>query len=113
MPPTTVICERPLKGEPTTHSRYGSVEVHPLAIRTVMVKSPPVREYEVRQTESGAEVAVVLDRELDRTALAAALEESLRKAGVAGPRVTVRVVDHIARHAQTGKAKRFISLPRR
>ena len=46
--------------------RYGSVEVHPLAIRTVMVKSPSVREYEVRQTESGAEVAVVLDRELDR-----------------------------------------------
>src|SRR3954464_3368170 len=43
--------------------RYGSVEVHPLAIRTVMVKSLPVREYEVRQTESGAEVAVVLDRE--------------------------------------------------
>ena len=93
--------------------RYGSVEVHPLAIRTVMVKSPPVREYEVRQTESGAEVAVVLDRELDRTALAAAIEESLRNAGVPGPRVTVRVVDHIPRHAQTGKAKRFISLPRR
>ena len=87
--------------------------MHPLAIRTVMVKSPPVREYEVRQTENGAEVAVVLDRELDRTALAAALEQSLRTAGVPGPRVTVRVVDHIPRHAQTGKAKRFISLPQR
>ena len=47
-----------------------------------MVKSPPVREYEVRQTENGAEVAVVLDRELDHMALAAALEESLRNAGV-------------------------------
>src|SRR4051794_33347848 len=93
--------------------RYGSVEVHPLAIRTVMVKSPPVREYEVRQTESGAEVAVVLDRDLDQPPLAAALEESLRKPGVPGPRVTVHVVDHIPRHAQTGKAKRFISLPRR
>ena len=92
--------------------RYGSVEVHPLAIRTVMVKTPQVREYEVRQTESGADVAVVLDRELDQTALAADLEESLGNAGVPEPRVTVRVVDHIPRHAQTGKSTRFISLPR-
>lgn len=90
--------------------RYGGVEVHPLAFRTVMVKSTAVREYQVRQTAEGAEVAVVLEGELDAMGCAAALEESLRKAGVAQPRVTVRVVDEITRHAETGKARRFISL---
>ncbi len=90
--------------------RYGSVDVHPLAFRTVLVNAPGVREYLVRQTEAGADVAVVLDRRLDRGALAASFEQSLRTAGVPEPHVTVRILDEIPRHPETGKAKRFISL---
>jgi phenylacetate-coenzyme A ligase PaaK-like adenylate-forming protein len=90
--------------------RYGDICIHPLAIRTVMVKTPSVIEYEVRQTECGIDVAVVANGALDVAALARALEESLRAAGLPSPRAHVGAVAALARHAQTGKARRFIPL---
>jgi hypothetical protein len=45
---------------------------------------------------------------LGESALAASLENSLRAAGVLNPQVTVRTVDAIERHPDTGKAPRFI-----
>jgi uncharacterized Zn finger protein (UPF0148 family) len=43
-------------------------------------------------------------------AMAAALSGSLRMAGLADPQVHVREVPDIARHPETGKARRFIPL---
>jgi phenylacetate-CoA ligase len=88
--------------------RYGNITIDPLVIRTVMVRTPAALEYQVRQTSRGIDVAVVADRQLDHAALAAALGHSLRAAGLPDPRVCVREVCDIARHAQTGKARRFI-----
>jgi phenylacetate-CoA ligase len=87
---------------------YGTVAVDPLVIRSVMVRTPAALEYQVRQTSAGIDVAVVATGKLDHAALAAALGQSLRAAGVPGPQVRVRQVPDIARHPETGKARRFI-----
>jgi phenylacetate-CoA ligase len=92
--------------------RYGDIAVDPLVIRTVMVRTPAALEYQVRQTGHGIDMAVVADGELDRPALAAALARSLRTAGLPEPRVHVHEVPDIARHPETGKARRFIPAAR-
>jgi phenylacetate-CoA ligase len=90
--------------------RYGELAIDPRVIRTVMVRTPAVIEYQVRQTERGIDVGVVLDGQLDHAALAGSLEQSLRAAGLPAPEVRVRRVGEIARHPETGKARRFIPL---
>jgi phenylacetate-CoA ligase len=90
--------------------RYGTIAVDPLVIRTVMVRAPAVLEYQARQTGGGIDVAVVASGPLDHAAVAAALARSLRTAGLPAPQVHVHQVADIARHAETGKARRFIPL---
>jgi hypothetical protein len=48
--------------------------------------------------------------DLDQAAVTAALEQSLREAGVTGPRILIRRVGALDRDAMTGKARRFIPL---
>ena len=88
--------------------RYGTTAVDPLAIRTIMVRTPAALEYQVRQTSRGIDIDVVASGPLDHAALAAALAHSLRAAGLPDPQVRVRQVPDIARHPETGKARRFI-----
>ena len=87
---------------------YGDVAVDPLVIRTVMVRTLAALEYQVRQTARGIEIAIVAEGELNPTALTVALGQSLRAAGLLNPDVRVREVAAIARHPETGKARRFI-----
>ena len=90
--------------------RSGAIAVDPLVIRTVMVRTPAALEYQARQTGRGIDLAVVASGPFDLTALAAALEQSLRAAGLPDPQVHIRQVPDIARHLETGKARRFIPL---
>jgi phenylacetate-coenzyme A ligase PaaK-like adenylate-forming protein len=89
---------------------YPSVTVHPHLIRSALVSEPAVREYQVRQTERGVDVACVADNAFDRTELAAQLEHALCQAGLAEPQVSITTVPEISRHPDTGKAKRFIPI---
>jgi len=52
---------------------------------------------------------VVTDAGLDEAALAAAIEQSLRQAGITEPHVTINRAAAIARDPRTGKVKRFIA----
>jgi phenylacetate-CoA ligase len=88
--------------------RYGRIALDPLVIRTVMVRTPAALEYQVRQTSRGIDIAVVAGGQLDDAALAASLAHSLRTAGLPDPQVHIRQVPDIARHPETGKARRFI-----
>jgi len=88
--------------------RYGDVALDPLVIRTVMVRTPAALEYQVHQTSRGIDVAVVASGRLDHAALADALGCGLRAAGLTDPQVRVRRVPDVARHPETGKARRFI-----
>ena len=89
--------------------RYGTVAIEPLIIRTVMVKTPGVVEYQVRQTDHGIDAAVVAGSALDHAALASSLRQGLQAAGLREPYVHVHEVARIARHPQTGKSRRFIA----
>jgi len=88
--------------------RYGRLEVHPHVLRSTLVAMSAVREYQVRQTERGIDVACVPDGAVASAALVARLEQGLRQAGLAEPRVCVRMVDAISRDPLTGKVRRFI-----
>ena len=89
---------------------YGTVDVHPIVIRSVMVKTPEVIDYQVRQTRCGIDVFVVtsdrshLDRLTDR------LARALVAGGLRSPEVIVHAVDQLDRHPVTGKLRRFIPL---
>jgi phenylacetate-CoA ligase len=89
--------------------RYGPVTIDPLVIRTAMVTTPGVVEYQVRQTDRGIDAAVVADGALDHTALASSLRQSLQAAGLRQPHVHLHEIAGIARHPQTGKTRRFIA----
>ena len=109
----------PAAGDPYLHAavegradetfRYGTVTIDPLVLRTAMVKTPSVTEYQVRQTDHGIDAAVVADGTLDHAALASALRQSLHAAGLREPSVHVHEVTGIARHPQTGKTRRLIA----
>ncbi len=90
--------------------RYATVSVHPFVIGAVLARAPAIREFQVRQTEAGAEVTAVADRDFDDTAVTAAVEDALRQAGVPGPQVSLRRVEALDRDRLTGKARRFIPL---
>lgn len=95
-------------------SGNGPIEIDPFVVRTVFVQAPEVAEYRVRQTAGGIDVEAVaapgLDTALDTDALAGRLAAALAGAGLDRPRVTVRRVDRLARHAETGKLARFVPL---
>ncbi len=90
--------------------RYGAIEVHPIVIDTVMMKVPSITEYQVRQTQDGVDVDVVVHSRIELTALIAAIETALREAGLVNATATVAVVDEIPGHPETGKARRFVAL---
>jgi phenylacetate-coenzyme A ligase PaaK-like adenylate-forming protein len=91
--------------------RYGEVTVHPLVIRTVMLQSPEVVEYQVRQTSKGIDVTAVADHDLDLQSLRGELASALAGAGLAHSEVSVRSAPNLERDAATGKLRRFVPLP--
>jgi phenylacetate-CoA ligase len=93
--------------------RYGSVEIHPIVVRSVLVDTPAVTDYQVTQTQHGIHLRAVATPSLDPAALASALTRALRHAGLHHAQATVQVVDTIEPHPETGKTRRFIPCPPR
>jgi phenylacetate-coenzyme A ligase PaaK-like adenylate-forming protein len=88
--------------------RYGEHVVPASAFRYVLGTDPRITEYQVRQTEDGADVLVVGSP--DVAAVVAALVSAVRPFGLAHAKISLVVVERIPRHASTGKLKRFIPL---
>jgi phenylacetate-coenzyme A ligase PaaK-like adenylate-forming protein len=91
--------------------RYGEVVMHTRAFDTELVRDRAITEYQVRQTERGADIAVVVVGPADLVALRDAIRGALARSGLTRSEVTVRAVPSIGRHAQTGKVVRFQPLP--
>ena len=72
------------------------------------MKTSEVIEYQVRQTATGIDVAIVVEGRVDVGTLAGKLHAALDHAGFSGAHVAVEVVPHLARHGETGKLRRFI-----
>jgi phenylacetate-CoA ligase len=88
--------------------RYPGAEVHPLALRSVLLTAPDVLDYQAIQTVHGVSVNVLLERPADLRALQARLESALERAGLAGPQVEVQEVTALPRNPQTGKLRRVL-----
>ena len=93
--------------------RYAEASVHPFVIGAPLLHAPAVREFQIRQTERGADIAAVIDGDFDPSAVETAVKRSLRQAGVASPQVGFSGVRALDRDPMTSKARRFIPLSAR
>ena len=89
---------------------YQTVDVHPHVIRSVMLRCAEVVDYQVRQRAHGIEVDAIVAGTATTQALSTRLAEALAHAGLSHPQVSVRIVDDLQRHQQTGKLRRFLPL---
>jgi phenylacetate-CoA ligase len=88
---------------------YGDgVNVHPLVIRTVLVTTPDVQDYRVRQTANGIDVTVLADDHCDTDRLRARLRDALTRAGLSDPDVAIATTSTLPRDHDTGKLRRFL-----
>ena len=92
--------------------RYDGVVVQPLAVRSALLRSPGILEYQVVQTPKGVEVRYVASGPVDTAVVERAVAAALAGAGVDDPDVHAVPVEAIARHLATGKARRFVTLVR-
>jgi phenylacetate-coenzyme A ligase PaaK-like adenylate-forming protein len=91
---------------------YQAGDLHPHVIRSVMVRSPEVADYQVRQTRTGIEADVIAVGSASPDALRRRLAEALAHGGLSQPDVTVRIAGDLPRCAGSGKRRRFIPLSR-
>jgi phenylacetate-CoA ligase len=83
--------------------------VHPHVFRDALGQHPMMIEYQVRQTERGADIAIVSEGPIDEAALAASVAAALQRVGLAQPVVAVNFTTAIDRQS-SGKLKRFVPL---
>jgi phenylacetate-CoA ligase len=92
---------------------YQAGDLHPHIIRSVMLRSPEVADYQVRQTRTGIEADIIaVSGGASTEALRRRLAEALAHGGLSQPDVTVRIAGDLARNADSGKLRRFIPLAR-
>ena len=84
--------------------------VHPLAFRSPLGRERNILEYQVRQTERGATIAIRTQGQVEIEELKERLELELAKLGLHNPEVTIEVVNQFDRQ-RTGKLKRFFPSP--
>jgi phenylacetate-CoA ligase len=98
---------------------YPGVTLHPHVIRSVLVRTPQIADYQVRQTESGIDLDVLdagppgIAEPIAADDLTRRLTAALGRAGLGDPQVHVRVVSDLTRQQQSGKLSRFVPLPGR
>jgi phenylacetate-coenzyme A ligase PaaK-like adenylate-forming protein len=90
---------------------YGSHTVPASAFRHVLGTDPRVVEYQVVQTEEGADVLVVASADVE--SLGSALVAAMQRYGVALPSIRLSAVETLGRNEASGKLKRFVPLPPR
>jgi phenylacetate-coenzyme A ligase PaaK-like adenylate-forming protein len=98
-----------IEGRRDDDFRYGERTIPASAFRHILGTDPAISEYQVRQTTTGAEVLLVGAPAVGE--VAGSLTASLRRYGLPDPKLGVRQVTQIERHASTGKLKRFVPLP--
>jgi phenylacetate-coenzyme A ligase PaaK-like adenylate-forming protein len=84
--------------------------VHPHLFRSVLAQHQEIVEYQVRQTTSGAEIAMVAESDSETAHIAYEIEHALAVLKLPNPSVTVTRVAALDRQT-TGKLKRFLPLP--
>jgi phenylacetate-coenzyme A ligase PaaK-like adenylate-forming protein len=89
---------------------YPSVgAVHPHVFRSRLGRDRAIVEYQVRQTERGAEVSIRCVSEVDTARLRDDIRDDLTRLGLREPEITIVRAERLDRQA-TGKLKRFVPL---
>ena len=86
--------------------------VHPIAFRSPLGLDPNVVEYQVRQTDRGADISLVTKGPVDVGNLQDKIVRSLERVGLRRAEISLTIVEHLERSA-TGKLKRFFPLTTR
>jgi phenylacetate-CoA ligase len=89
---------------------YESHTVPASAFRHVLGTDPRIVEYQVVQTEHGADVLLVAKGDVQ--SLVPALVAAMQRHGVADPAIGISTVETLSRNQASGKLKRFVPLPR-
>ena len=90
--------------------RWGAIEIHPVVIRSEILRVPDVLDHQVRQTALGVDVDVLAAGDVDTDDLRVRIAAALADAGLDRPVVAVRSVVDLARHPETGKLARVVPL---
>ncbi|MGB9224389.1 hypothetical protein [Mycobacterium sp.] len=90
--------------------RYDTTDIHPIVIRSVMIRSSDVIDYQVFQIPSGIDVFVIASDVLDIDDLTEKLRRALAGAGLDRAHVAVKRVDRLERNAGSGKLRRFVPM---
>ena len=83
--------------------------VHPHVFRSRLGRDRAIVEYQVRQTERGAEVSIRCVHEVDTARLRDDIRDDLTRLGLREPEITIVRAERLDRQA-TGKLKRFVPL---
>lgn len=84
--------------------------IHPIVIRSVVVSTPDVVDYQVTQTLCGVDISAITAADFDADEFTARLMRALAEAGLDGPVVRTRAVDRLDRNPGSGKFRRFVPL---
>jgi phenylacetate-coenzyme A ligase PaaK-like adenylate-forming protein len=90
--------------------RWGAIEIHPVVIRSEILRVPDVLDHQVRQTALGVDVDVLTTGDVDTDDLQVRIAAALADAGLDRPVVAVRSVVDLRRHPETGKLARVVPL---
>jgi phenylacetate-coenzyme A ligase PaaK-like adenylate-forming protein len=89
---------------------YDGRRVHPHVFRSAIGRHPGVVEYQVRQTEHGARIAVRCGARVDIDQLGCEIAEALADVGLPLPAVEVAAVERLERDPGPAKLRRFVPL---
>lgn len=89
--------------------RYAEADVHPLVLRSVLLATPEILDYQATQTARGVRVSVLLERPADLGLVTGSVRAALVRAGLPDPDVTVEALNSLPRHPETGKLRRVLS----
>ncbi|MCP4178329.1 MAG: hypothetical protein GY756_11225, partial [bacterium] len=89
---------------------YNDLKLHPICFRHVLGQTPEIIEYQVFQTEEGANISMICSNKPDFADIEKRLIKTLHEGGLVNPNITLKLVDKMTRHAETAKFRRFVPL---
>jgi len=92
---------------------YDGRRIHPHVFRSVLARHAGVGEYQVRQTDRGARIAIRCDAPVDVPALGGEIAWALGTLGLTRPTVDIHIVARLSRDQGAAKLKRFVPLGRK